>query len=109
MSIKDKIAQRLADLRGCPKEKHGTLIEAKAAELVLRDLTLAAEIANDVAKTASFDVVQEPGMEDVLAIHQLYQAYLGPAYQVLLSTGEIPPPPVPTTFSSVNSKEDLVS
>jgi len=110
MTIKDQIAQRLADLKGCSKEKHGTLIEAKAAEMALRDLTLAAEIARSVARTASCGTIQEPSMEDVLAVHQLYQAYLGPSYQTLLQSGDVPPPPVPTTPSAVaRSNGDLLS
>ena len=108
-NIKNQIDQRLADLKGTgqDKDKRGRLIEAKAAQLALRDLTLAAEIANSVAVTAAVDTVQEPSMEDVLAVHQLYNAYLNAAYQMLVEEGEIPQPPVPTTPSTVT--KDFIS
>lgn len=109
--LREKIDQRLKDLagQGENQEKRGQLIEAKSAQMVLDDLMQAADFAYAVASRAAVCGVVEPTIEDVLAINQLYQAYIGPAYQTLLVRGEIPPPPSSTMPSSVTSKADLAS
>jgi hypothetical protein len=109
--LKDKIEQRVLDLKGGGEKKVGQLIEATAWHLVHRDMMMAAEVARDVATKASIDIdnVEEPAISDVLAIHQLYQAYLGPAYQTLVEAGDIPRPPVPTNNSGVKTKDQLDS
>lgn len=102
MTIKEQIEQRLNDLRGSEdKAKRGAYIEATAAKMVLDDLFLASRIAEAVSD-------KSPTITEVLAINQLYQAYIGPAYSQLVNSGQIPPPPVPTNDAAIyKTKEQL--
>ena len=110
--VKEHLEQRVSDLKnpGTDREKQGSLIEATAALMVYRDLVQSAKIAREVAMTAAVERFVEPTVEDVMAIAQMYQNYLGPAYQVLVTRGDVPSPSVQTTPSpAVRGKEDLVS
>jgi len=114
MNVKDQIEQRLSDLRAAldSTESRAALIEVTALKMAYNDLIQAAQVARAVAVEAAVADYQEPTIQDVMSINQLYQAYIGPAYQVLVSRGEIPPPAVMTTPASsegVKSKSDLAS
>jgi hypothetical protein len=100
--LKDKIDQRIADLKGGGEKKVGALIETTAWSLAHRDLVMAADVAREIS-------THDPEVSDILAIHQLYQAYLGPAYQTLVEAGDVARPPVPTNNSGVKTKDQLDS
>ncbi len=100
MTLKDQLEQRKKDLAG-NKDKEGHLIEVEAQRMMLIDLQAAADVARVVAETAAVETVQEPSIDDVLAISALYQQYIGPAYRALVMRGEVEAPPVPTTPSEV--------
>lgn len=104
MTTKERIEQRLNDLRGSVESdrvSRGAYIETTAAKMVLEDLSLAADIAGAVSS-------HPPTIAELLALNQLYQAYVAPAFQQLVSRGEISPPPVPTNDAGIyKTKEQL--
>ena len=102
MTVKEQLEQRLNDLRGFVESdriKRGAYIETTAAKMVLDDLLLCAGIADMIsAKPAT--------VAEVMAINQLYQAYIGPAYSQLVNSGQIPPPPVLTNDAAIYKSKD---
>lgn len=101
MNVKDHIDQRLRDLAGrTDKDATGQFIEAYAAKLVIEDLQQAADIAVLITPSKAATIAE------VLSINQLVQAYVGPAYQQLVTRGILPPPAVPTNNSAAVKTKD---
>jgi len=111
-SVKEYIAQRKSDLVG-NKAKADQLLEIEAMRLVHGDLERAAMVVRDVVTQANGEGYHQPvGVEDIISVATLIQAYLAPAYRSLIANGELEriELPVPTVApSGIQKPGDLVS